>query len=109
MKGDVRFDLQFVFLCWLKYTVVCAIIVLKQLAVQKPEREKRWQVRLINNVLQTGSGRRAGYFQNWERNIDEEQDLFLPNKSPSGDDFSVAIINSVAFKAQLLPFNTAIS
>ncbi len=38
VKGDVRFDSQFVFLRWLKYTVVCAFIVLEQLAVQKPEK-----------------------------------------------------------------------
>lgn len=37
VKGDVRFDPQFVFLHWLKYTVVCAIVVLEQLTVQKPE------------------------------------------------------------------------
>lgn len=39
VKGNVRFDLQFVFLRWLKYTVVCAIIVLEQLTVQKSEEE----------------------------------------------------------------------
>lgn len=39
VKGDVRFDLQFVVLCRLKYTVVCAVIVLEQLTVQKPERK----------------------------------------------------------------------
>lgn len=33
VKGDVRFDLQFVLLRWLKYTVVCAVIVFEQLAV----------------------------------------------------------------------------
>lgn len=41
VKGDVRFDLQFVFLVRLKYTVVCALVVLEQLAVQKPERRGR--------------------------------------------------------------------
>lgn len=39
VKGDVRFDSQFVFLRWLKYAVVCAIVVLEQLTVQKSERE----------------------------------------------------------------------
>ena len=39
VKGDVRFDLQFVVLRWLEYTVVCAVIVLEQLTVQKPERK----------------------------------------------------------------------
>lgn len=37
VKGDVRFDLQLVSLCRLKYTVVCTIIVPEQLTVQKPE------------------------------------------------------------------------
>lgn len=47
VKGDVRFDSQFVFLRWLKYTVVCAIIVLEQLAVQKPEKKGDGEFRLI--------------------------------------------------------------
>lgn len=42
-------------------------------------------------------------------NTDGEQDVNLPDKSPSGDYFSVAVINRVPFKAQLFPFNTAIS
>lgn len=33
VEGDVRLDLQFVFLGWLKYTVICALIVFEQLAV----------------------------------------------------------------------------
>ena len=37
VKGDVSFYLQFVLLCWLKYTVLCTIIVLEQLTVQKSE------------------------------------------------------------------------
>lgn len=36
VKGDVRLDLQFVCVRWLKYTLVCAVIVFDQLAVQKP-------------------------------------------------------------------------
>lgn len=35
VKGDVRFDLQFLVLRDLKYTVVCTLKVLQQLTVQK--------------------------------------------------------------------------
>lgn len=41
VKSDVRFDLQFVFQPGLKYTVVCAVVVLEQLTVQKPERKRK--------------------------------------------------------------------
>lgn len=41
--------------------------------------------------------------------IVKRSDQCVPNKSPSGDDLSVAIVNGVAFKAQLLPFYAAIS
>lgn len=37
VKGDVRLDPQFVILRRFKYTVVCPLIVLEQLTVQKPE------------------------------------------------------------------------
>ncbi len=59
VKGDVGFDLQFARLRWLKYTVVCAVIVLEEFTVEKPERIGDGQF-LINNVLQTESGRRTG-------------------------------------------------
>lgn len=39
VKGNVRFDLEFVLLCGLKNAVVCSIIVLEQFAVQKPEKK----------------------------------------------------------------------
>lgn len=38
VKGDVRFNLQLVFLCWLKYAVLVAFLVFQDLAVEKPER-----------------------------------------------------------------------
>lgn len=38
VKGDVRLDLQLVFLCWLKYAVLVAFLVFQDLAVEKPER-----------------------------------------------------------------------
>lgn len=39
VKGDVSFDLQFVVPRWLKYTVVCAVVVSQQLTVQEPARK----------------------------------------------------------------------
>lgn len=39
VKGNVRFDLQFVVVHWLKYTFVRSIVVLEQLVVQKTERK----------------------------------------------------------------------
>lgn len=60
VKSDVRFDPQFVFFRWLKYTVVCTIIVLEEFTVQKPERQEDGEL-LINNALRTGSERRTGY------------------------------------------------
>lgn len=40
VKGNVWFNLQLVFLCWLKYAVLVAILVFKDLAVEKPERKE---------------------------------------------------------------------
>ena len=39
----------------------------------------------------------------------KELNLFLPKKSPSRNNFRVAVIHCLPFKAQLLPFNAAIS
>lgn len=39
VKRNVRFDLELVLLCGLKNAVVSSIIVLEQLAVQKPEKK----------------------------------------------------------------------
>lgn len=38
-----------------------------------------------------------------------ESEISVPDESPSGDNFSVTVVNSVPFEAQLLPFNAAIS
>lgn len=44
MKGNVRFNLQLVFLCRLKYAVLVAVLEFKDLAVEKPERKRQTSV-----------------------------------------------------------------
>lgn len=39
MKGNVRFNLQLVFFFLLKYAVLVAVLVFKDLVVEKPERK----------------------------------------------------------------------
>lgn len=82
VKGDVWFDPQFVVLCRLKYTVVCSIVVLQQLTVQKSETKGDDDLRLINNVAQTGSQRRRGIFRSGREPLIMEQDIHSYRTNP---------------------------
>lgn len=75
MKGDVRFDSQLVFLSWLKYTVVCSIKVLQQLAVQKPESTGE---RNTCKVLQTLSDKRS-IFRTSHEMLEKQSHLYRTN------------------------------
>lgn len=107
MKGDVRFNLQLVFLCWLKYAVLLAFLVFQDLAVEKPER-RGWKS--VHQRKKSGGvgGEKGVCVWEWKTLTDYDMMSDVPDKAPPGDDFSVTVVDSVPFETQLFPFNTAI-
>lgn len=67
VKRDVRFDLEFVLLCWLKNAVVCSITVLEQLAIQKPERKGDDGLRLKIKSRWLFLGEESVFLEMWEK------------------------------------------
>lgn len=114
MKAYVTFNLEFV-PCWLKNTVVSTIVVFEQLDVQEPDNVTKggesdfdimsWQDR----KKLVGSGVLCVCLFFSELCTPLGRNIIVPNKSPPGDDFSVAVIDRVPFEAQLLALDTAVS